>query len=102
MIWERAMENTYWTSLTRNRLSRRRALAATAAGGVALLAACSGGSSGSSGQKSGGSLVAPAADTTSQAKRGGVMKDRDHYGDPPTLDLYTSNAPLNTPAIHIY
>src|SRR5438874_768186 len=90
------MEN-YWTRLTTNRLSRRRALAATgaSAAAAAILAACGGGSSGGSKAESDkNSLVTKPVDTSKQAARGGVLK---FYatGDAPSLDPYTSNINLN-------
>jgi ABC-type transport system substrate-binding protein len=67
------MTASYWHSLTRTRIGRRRAVIAS--GGVALssvlLAACGGGEE-DSGASSG--LVSKAEDTTKQAKRGGVYK----------------------------
>src|SRR6266550_6800844 len=88
----------YWARSLSQRISRRRVLLTSAAGtaGAALLAACGGGGSGpgkSSGQASG--LLTQPVDTTQQAKRGGVMKDR-AAADPPSLDPVNASAPLNT------
>jgi len=70
------MTGDYWANLIDRRISRRRALA-TAAGGLsaaALLAACGGsGSSDGKGKESAPGLVAKPTDTTSKAKRGGIM-----------------------------
>src|SRR5262245_55576270 len=92
------MADSYWSRFTASRLNRRKFASASASVSIAaaLFAACgSGGKSASSGEKSGGSgLLAHPADTTKQAKRGGTMKDRT-FGDPPTLDIFTANNPLN-------
>jgi peptide/nickel transport system substrate-binding protein len=90
------MFDNYWSKLTSQRLSRRRALAATGvtATAAALLAACGGGgkSSGSGGgDKS--SLVAQPVDTLKQAKRTSTLKSR-NFADPASLDVTTPNNPI--------
>ena len=87
----------YWTRSLSQRLSRRRALLVSGAGAMsaALLAACGSGSSNSratTGASS--SLVVQPVDTTKQAKRGGVLKDR-AAAEPPLLDPVNASAPLN-------
>jgi peptide/nickel transport system substrate-binding protein len=82
------VRETYWTKALRGRIGRRRAIALTAgtATAAAILAACGGGSSQSSGgaaAKTG--LATKPVDTTGQARKGGVLKDR-LAADPPTLD----------------
>jgi len=70
--------SSYWQTLAARRLSRRRAiaLAGGASASAAFLAACGGDDD--SGSTGGGepssSLVAKAEDSTSQAKRGGIIK----------------------------
>jgi peptide/nickel transport system substrate-binding protein len=92
---------SYWSSLTKHRLNRRRALAATSGGiaAAAFLAACGGGDGGQSESKS--SLVVKPEDSIKQAKRGGIIKDRNN-GDAPTLDVHQPIAPLNATARHVY
>jgi ABC-type transport system substrate-binding protein len=65
---------SYWQSITKHRVNRRRALALTggAAAGAALLAACGGGDDGGGQQTS--SLVVKAEDSSKEAKRGGIYK----------------------------
>jgi peptide/nickel transport system substrate-binding protein len=95
------MERSYWSNVMTQRLGRRRALAgagATAAA-AALLAACGGGGGESKGDSS--SLVSNAADTTKQAKRGGIIKDR-WSADTPSLEIAAAVAPVNTPAKQAY
>lgn len=88
------MDKSYWSEALRQRVGRRRALTATGAfgAGAAFVAACGGGDSGSGG-KSGSSLVAQPRETTSQVKRGGIMKDR-AFADPSSLDILTPNNPI--------
>jgi peptide/nickel transport system substrate-binding protein len=76
-------------------------LAATAAASSAavFLAACGG--DGDSDQGKEATLLTRPADTTSTAKRGGVLKDRT-YADPPTLDIAGANSPLNAASPHAY
>jgi peptide/nickel transport system substrate-binding protein len=93
------MAESYWTSVTYNRLNRRRALAATGAGtaAAAFLAACGGGDSGGSGTKGDKSgLITEPVDTTKQAKDGGVLKWFQE-NEPNHLDIHTGLAPLNRP-----
>src|SRR5690348_6116378 len=80
------MADSYWTGVVERRLTRRIALALTAAG--ALMAACGSGKSADSSKSGGGSLVSQAVDTTSQAKRGGVLKDFTPT-DAPSFDYST-------------
>jgi peptide/nickel transport system substrate-binding protein len=70
------MHVTNWTRLASNRLSRRRTLAITGAGalGAAFLAACGGGGSSSEKSSDKSGLLANAADTTKQAKVGGIWR----------------------------
>src|SRR6266536_3009421 len=84
----------YWQRLTDSRLTRRRALASGGgmAIGAALLAACGGGDGGGANGDKSGVLTQP-VETTRQAKRGGILKDRT-FADPPTLDITSMNAPL--------
>jgi peptide/nickel transport system substrate-binding protein len=81
---------SYWETITLARTSRRRALAAAGASTVAaaLLAACGGGQDNSGETKDKSSLVTPFADTTKQAKRGGILKDRT-FSDAPSLSTTT-------------
>jgi peptide/nickel transport system substrate-binding protein len=87
------MERSYWSQILDLRISRRRSLSASVAGaaGAALLVAC-GGSDET--ERDSGGLVKQPVDTLKQAKRGGVLKERT-FADPPTLDIYTANNPLN-------
>ena len=94
------MENrNYWTSVTQQRLNRRRAIAITggAAVGAALLAACGGSSSTSDEKKAeNASLIVKPSDTTSKAKKGGVMKWFSP-AEPAHFDVSQGLSPLNTP-----
>ena len=100
------MNEAYWSKLTNRRITRRRALigsGATAAG-AAFLAACGGsetGGGGGSGKSGEGGLVSKPVDTLKEAKRGGVMKDR-NFGDVSTLDPFTPNNTLNAVAGNVY
>jgi peptide/nickel transport system substrate-binding protein len=72
---EKAMADSYWTSVSKRRLSRRRMLAVTggtaAAGALSLaLAGCGSGDDSVEGDSSG--LLGKAQDTTRQAKAGGT------------------------------
>jgi peptide/nickel transport system substrate-binding protein len=101
------MADNYWSQILNSRIGRRRAIAATGATalGAAFLAACGGGSN--SGDSGGGSskdvsgLVVKPSDSTKDAKRGGIIKDR-NTADPPTYDAHQAIAPLNFPARHVY
>src|SRR6476620_1395183 len=97
------MANDYWSRILENRIGRRRAIAATGATalGAAFLAACggsndSGGSGGGSSKDVSGVVVKP-SDSFKEAKRGGIIKDR-NTADPPTYDAHQAIAPLNFPA----
>jgi peptide/nickel transport system substrate-binding protein len=98
--------SNYWSSVLDRRINRRRALAATGAmtAGAALLAACggsdSGGSSGGNSAKK-SSLVLDPEDTSKQAKKGGVLKDR-NFGDPPSLDVIQATVSWNTFGFGVY
>jgi peptide/nickel transport system substrate-binding protein len=90
--------------MLRGRASRRKAITFTAAAGLgaAFLAACGGGDSADGDQPSDkSSLVAKHEDSTKQAKRGGILKDRTG-ADAATMDPHGPIAPLNTPARHVY
>jgi peptide/nickel transport system substrate-binding protein len=95
------MEKSYWSGVVGRRTSRRRALTAmglTVAAG-AVLAACGGGDDGAKDGKA--TLVSEPEDTTKQARRGGIMKDR-ALAEPPTLDIFTANNPWNGVGPHMY
>src|SRR3954454_14847836 len=103
------METNFWSGFSARRLSRRRALAATGGLGLgaAFLAACGGSSTNSSsnGAKNGdsgsSSLVIKPTDTTSQAKRGGVLKDY-AQAEPRSLDPVNPLADYNRIAPFVY
>jgi peptide/nickel transport system substrate-binding protein len=69
------MHDSYWSSVLKRRLSRRRALAATGAtaAGAAFLAACGGGDEGGGDLGTSG-LVSKAENTSGSAKQGGTFK----------------------------
>jgi peptide/nickel transport system substrate-binding protein len=98
---QKGTQMDYWTKTLNRRLARRRALAAAAGTTVAagLLAACGGGSSEKSADQPG--IVAQPVETTKQAKRGGVIKDRT-FGDPPTLDITSPATTHNSVGPHVY
>jgi peptide/nickel transport system substrate-binding protein len=78
------------------------ALGGSTAAAAALLAACGEGNSGGSGDGTDkSSLITKPEDTTKQAKRGGILKDR-MATDAATMDPHGPIAPLNTPARHVY
>jgi len=99
------MSRSYWTGAFGRQINRRRAIAATggATAAAALMVACgsSGSGGGSAGSNAKNSLVADPVDTTKQAKRGGVIKDRD-FGDPPSLDTIQATVSWNPfgPAVY--
>ena len=99
------MQSNYWSRTLSGRLNRRRFIAASGASalGAAFLAACGGGDddSGSTGSSDKTSLVTKREDSKSQAKRGGVLKDRTN-ADAPSFDAQSPIAPLNNPAKHVY
>jgi peptide/nickel transport system substrate-binding protein len=87
------MAKDYWTKTLASRVTRRRALAAGGGAflGSALLAACGGDSDGGGDSHA---LLAEPADTTKQAKRGGVMSFwRDREVDTSDPHATTRNAP---------
>jgi len=86
------MDESYWASLSQERLARRRVLASAGitALGAAALAACGGGSkSASPGSGGQANLLVSPKDTTSQAKRGGTFK---YYttSDSVTFDVHAA------------
>jgi peptide/nickel transport system substrate-binding protein len=84
------VETYYWSSVLRQRLSRRRALVASGASvASAFLIACSGKDDGTGGDKS--NLISKPVETTKQAKRTGILKDRT-FADPPTLSVITGGS----------
>jgi peptide/nickel transport system substrate-binding protein len=88
------MKVNTWTGLLNYRIRRRRALtAAGAAGAGALLLACGSKEKKPKTAYSTG-IVSKLTDTTNQARRGGILKDR-AFGDPPTLDPFNANNPQN-------
>ena len=94
------MDNrNYWASVTQQRVSRRRAIAITGgtAVGAALLAACGGSNEASDSKKAeNASLIVKPSDTTSKAKKGGVMKWFSP-AEPAHFDISQGLSPLNTP-----
>jgi len=95
--------------MSRERLSRRRALAV--AGGLGLgaaaisLAGCGGGGSGGSSSSSGGnsnSRLSEPVDTTAQAKAGGVWKGAYASTNPASLDPHTSQGFTTLTAVSVY
>jgi ABC-type transport system substrate-binding protein len=92
-------------------MTRRRALAATgaSAAAAAFLAACGGGDDDDGGGGGGGSgstgssnsIVTRTTDSTSEAKRGGIMKDRTQ-ADISSMDAQQPISPLNASAKHVY
>jgi peptide/nickel transport system substrate-binding protein len=90
------MSATYWETILRGRLSRRRTLTIVGGGvaAAALSAACGGGdSSGGGGDKA--SLLTKPADTSKQARRGGTLK-RSAGSDPAGLDPHGGGATVAT------
>ena len=98
------MQSSYWNRVLAGRLTRRRALAATgaSAAAAAFLAACGGsdddggggggGDTGSTGASNG--IVTKTTDSTSEAKRDGIMKDRTQ-ADISSMDAQQPISPLN-------
>jgi peptide/nickel transport system substrate-binding protein len=97
----KAMNEGYWTEFRDRRVARRRALALSGGTvlGAGLLTAC--GNDGPAEESNKSRLIERPADTTKQAERTGVMKDRT-FGDPPTLDILTQNNPHNAVGPHVY
>ena len=91
------MVRGYWSELLKQRVSRRRVLAASgmAAGGIGLLAAC-GGSDGGNEQGDSSGLITQPVDTTKQARRDGVLKDRT-FTDAPSLSVATGFGNFSNP-----
>jgi ABC-type transport system substrate-binding protein len=85
------VETSYWSSVLRQPVSRRRALVAAGSSlaGGALLLACRGKENGANADKS--SLFTNPVETTKQAKRTGILKDR-AYAEPPTLSVATGGS----------
>src|SRR6266567_6494583 len=79
---------SYWTTISTQRIDRRRALSVTGGAGLgaALLAACGSGGKKSSGSNNSSGLVTQPADSFKQAKRGGTLRDQTAT-DSPTLDI---------------
>src|SRR5262245_6746294 len=97
------MTDNYWNHMLTGRTSRRRVLAATGASALsaAFLAACGGGSGDGKSGESKTSLVVKSEDSKSQAKRGGILKDRAN-ADAPSFSVQEPIAPLNYPAKDVY
>ena len=98
------MEQRYWSNVLNNRIGRRRAIVSTGAGalGAAFLAACGGSDSGGGGEKKeSNKLVQTPVDTSKQAKKGGVLKDR-NFGDPPSLDVIQATVSWNPFGFGVY
>ena len=95
------MSQTYWSAVLNKRINRRRAIAATGATalGAAFFAACGGDDGG--GEEETNSLVLKPVDTLKQAKRGGVLKDR-NFGDPPSLDVIQATVSWNPFGFGVY
>ena len=96
--------SAYWDILRQRRVTRRRGLIASggAALGAAFLAAC-GGRSSDSVPKAGDqpNLLTNPTDTTKDAKRDGVMKDRT-FGDTATLDILAPSTTHNSVGPLVY
>ena len=102
--------SSYWDRVLSGRITRRRALAATgaSAAAAAFLAACGGsdddgggGGGGSGSTGSANNIVTKTTDSTSEAKRGGILKDRTQ-ADISSMDAQQPISPLNAPAKHVY
>jgi ABC-type transport system substrate-binding protein len=95
--------DNYWDRALSGRLGRRRAI--TLAGGTALgaafLAACGGGGDGKNTTSDKTSLITRTEDTKSQAKKGGILKDRT-TADAPSFNVQEPIAPLNNAGKHVY
>jgi ABC-type transport system substrate-binding protein len=87
------MDTGYWNRVTNSRISRRRLLATTAAAGAGVAAlsliGC-GGDSAAPASREGKGLLAPIADTTNDAKPGGVLRGF-RTGDVSTFDPVTAD-----------
>ncbi len=96
--------SSYWANVTRQGLSRRRALAAGggAAAAAAILAACGeGGSDGGDGVKDTSGLLSPVVDETKSLKRGGTFKYF-HAFDQQTFDPMFTSLPNQSPTNMVY
>ena len=96
----------YWDAIAAKRLTRRRVLGATAglSTAAALLVACGSGdgaSEGAPGAADASGLVVQPRDSSQQAVRGGVMKDR-ISGDLTSMDPLVTSTPWNAVGNHIY
>ncbi|HLF77317.1 MAG TPA: ABC transporter substrate-binding protein [Dehalococcoidia bacterium] len=96
------MQSNYWTSVLRQRVTRRRAVIGTssAAGAAAFLAACGGDDSDET-PTSKSDLVTESKDTTAQAVRGGTLRSY-LTSDIPSLDPSAASFPLNFVAGYAY
>ena len=86
--------SSYWSSALQRRLSRRQAIAATSIGaaGALFLAACGGGDDDGGEKKSASGQLTTPADTTKEAKRGGVWLGS-HNADIQTFDPHFQSVP---------
>src|SRR5688572_1220131 len=86
----------YWARVSTSRVSRRRGLALAGGSAVAgaFLAACGGGDKAEESDKSG--LLTKFTDTTKQAKRGGILKDRT-FSDTPSLSTASGSGNFANP-----
>src|SRR5687768_17627979 len=87
------MSANYWAKVNTRRINRRKVLAVAAGGtsGALLLAAC-GGSDDDNGGESEQGVVAKATDTSSEARRGGILPTS-HNADVTTFDPHTMSIP---------
>ncbi len=101
------MQSNYWSGVLATRVTRRRGMAFTGGAtlSAAFLAACGGGSSSNSssggGSKDQSGIVTKPVDTSKDAKRGGILKDKTN-ADITSMDVQQPLAPLNIPARHVY
>src|SRR5581483_1553996 len=100
------MAGDYWSSITTQRLGRRRAMqvAGGASLGAALLAACGGSdnnSSSSSSSSGKNSLITSPTDSSKSAKRGGTNKWFLN-SEPAGFDIHVGGNPKNNPKNLVY